>query len=148
MSEFVLDASVAAKWFLNDERHVKEATVYLALMLADDIGIHAPELLKYEFGSILTRAQRDDGRPIGHDASLRAHDTFSEFPIMYHNLTTEGLRQALELANRFGCSFQDSCYLWLAQDLRCRLLTDDLKFVEALPPETVRDFVQLLYERR
>ena len=37
MTEFVVDASVAAKWFLNDERHIEEATRYLAGMLADEI---------------------------------------------------------------------------------------------------------------
>jgi len=26
VTEFVVDASVAAKWFLNDERHIEEAT--------------------------------------------------------------------------------------------------------------------------
>jgi predicted nucleic acid-binding protein len=78
--EYVVDASVAAKWFLNDERHTEEATAYLEQMLADEIRPHAPAPLQYEFGNILTKAQRDNGRPIGHTESVKAFETFHEFP--------------------------------------------------------------------
>jgi predicted nucleic acid-binding protein len=144
VSEYVLDASVAAKWFLDDEAHVEEATDYLVLMLADDITFHAPVLLQYEFGNILTKAQRDDGRSLDYAESLNALETFQEYPIKYHALDRRALLETLRIANQQGCTFQDSCYLWLAQDLRCRFLTDDREFVRRLPEETVKEFVQLL----
>jgi predicted nucleic acid-binding protein len=144
VTEYVLDASVAAKWFLDDEAHVEEATDYLVLMLADDITFHAPVLLQYEFGNILTKAQRDDGRSLGYAESLRALETFQEYPIKYHALDKQALRETLRIANQRGCTFQDSCYLWLAQDLKCRFLTDDREFVRRLPEEIVNEFVQLL----
>lgn len=142
----MVDASVAAKWFLNDERHIEEATRYLAGMLSDEITLHAPVLLKYEFGSILVKAQRDDGRPVGRNESLNAFETFHELPITYHEFDKQALLESLMLANGQDCSFQDSCYLWLARNLKCRLLTDDVKFIQRLPVEVVQDSIQLLRE--
>ena len=44
--EYVVDASVAAKWFLDDETAIAEATDYLVRLLADEIILHAPTLLQ------------------------------------------------------------------------------------------------------
>jgi len=144
MSEYVLDASVAAKWFPDDEERVEEATEYLVWMLADDVRFHAPLLLQYEFGNILTKAQRDDGRSLDHTESLKALETFQEYPIKYHALDKRALLETLSIANRQSCTFQDSCYLWLAQDLKCRFLTDDRQFVRRLSEDLANEFIQLL----
>lgn len=143
---YVVDASVAAKWFLNDENAVQEATDYLVAFLADEIILHAPTLLLYEFGNVLTRAQRDDGRPIDHEQSLEALMVFHEYPVTYHELTKPAFVETLTLANQYKCSFQDSSYLWLARSLNCRLLTADTKFIENLPTALVRNHIQTLQQ--
>ena len=141
---YVVDASVAAKWFLNDEAAIQEATDYLVGLLATEMILHAPTLLLYEFGNILTRAQRDHGRPIDREQSLEALKIFHELPVIYHEQDKQAALEALTLANQYKCSFQDSSYLRLAKSLGCRLLTADSKFVEKLPPDIVRDHVQSL----
>ncbi len=108
--QYVVDASVASKWFLDDETAVQEATDFLVRLLADEIILHAPSLLRYEFGNILTRAQRDDGRPIDHEQSLEAPGIFHEYPITYHELGKQAFLETLAFANRSRCSFQDSSY--------------------------------------
>lgn len=142
--QYVVDASVAGKWFLNDETGIQAATDFLVQLLADEIILHAPELLRYEFGNILTRAQRDDGRPIDHQQSLEALDIFHEYPITYHDLSKQAFLETLSFANQSRCSFQDSSYLWLAISLNCRLLTADMKFVQNLPPDVVRNHIETL----
>lgn len=142
---YVLDASVAAKWFLSDETAAQEAADYLVSLLAAEIALHAPTLLLYEFGNILTRAQRQDGRPIDHEQSLVALKTFHEYPVVYHEHAKESALETLALANRYKCSFQDSSYLQLAKSLNCRLLTADTKFIAKLPLDMVRDHVRALF---
>jgi len=142
--QYVVDASVAAKWFLNDETAVQEATDYLVRFLGDEILLHAPILLRYEFGNILTRAQREDGRPIDHERSLEALEIFQDYPITYHDLGKQALLETLTLANQLRCSFQDSSYFWLARSLNCRLLTADTKFVQNIPPGILREHIQAL----
>ncbi len=142
--QYVVDASVAGKWFLNDEAGIQAATDFLVRLLADEVVLHAPSLLRYEFGNILTRAQRDDGRPIDHRQSLEALDIFHEYPIIYHELGKQAFLETLILANESRSSFQDASYLWLARSLNCRLLTADMKFVQNLPPDVVRDRIETL----
>ncbi|MBI4964956.1 MAG: type II toxin-antitoxin system VapC family toxin [Desulfomonile tiedjei] len=142
--QYVVDASVAAKWFLNDETSVQKATDYLVRLLADEILLHAPTLLRYEFGNILTRAQRQDGRPIDHERSLEALEIFHEYPITYHELGKQAFLETLTFANQLKCSFQDSSYLWLARSLNCRLLTADIRFVQNIPPDILRAHIQSL----
>jgi predicted nucleic acid-binding protein len=141
---YVVDASVAAKWFLDDEHLIQEATAYLVRPLSDEIEMHAPVLLRYEFGNILSKAQRDDGRPINDDRSLEALELFLEYPILYHDLASARMLIALRSANQYRSSFQDASYLSLAMFLGCRLLTADTKFVERLPPDIVQRHVQNL----
>jgi len=142
--QYVVDASVAGKWFLNDETGIQAATDFLVRLLADEIILHAPSLLRYEFGNILTRAQRDDGRPIGHRQSLEALDIFHEYPITYHELSKQAFLETLIFANQSRSSFQDATYLWLARSLNCRLLTTDMKFVQNLAPDIVKDHIETL----
>lgn len=142
IDQFVVDASVAGKWILNDERGVDEATGYLVRLLADEIRLHAPVLLSYEFGSLLTRATREDGRPIESRQSLDAMRIFLEFPITYHVLDRQAYLETLKLANDYRSSFQDASYFWLAKSLQCRLLTADVKFIRKLPRAMIDEHIE------
>jgi predicted nucleic acid-binding protein len=67
MAEFtVLDASVAAKWFLRDEQEtlIEEADELLLRLLAGDIELYAPRVIYYEVCQLLNRAcrQRDGNK--------------------------------------------------------------------------------------
>lgn len=142
IDRFVVDASGAGKWILDDECGVEEATGYLVRLLAHEIRLHAPVLLNYEFGSLLTRATREDGRPIERRQSLEAMKIFLELPIIYHTLESRSYLDILKLANDYRCSFQDASYFWLALSLQCRLLTADVKFIRKLPVEMVNDHIE------
>jgi predicted nucleic acid-binding protein len=55
---YVIDASVVAKWYLNDENLIDKAEDFLVRLLANEIILHAPEILRYELGHLLISAKR------------------------------------------------------------------------------------------
>src|SRR5690349_14871656 len=98
IDRFVLDASVAAKWFLNDEDFTDEAEVYLLRLLAGEIEFHAPRVLQYELGHLLAKAQRRLGRAIEVAVAQEAFRTFCSLPIHYHDMDRAALTDALDFA--------------------------------------------------
>ena len=131
---FVLDTSVVAKWYLNDEELIAEAEGLLVRLLAGEIEVHAPEIMRYEMGHMLTKAQRQQRRPLNRTESEQAYRFFCSLPITFHQLDDSQRQGVLAFANTFSRGFYDSCYSWLAGSLGCKWLTDDRRFGGALPP--------------
>ena len=129
----MIDDSVVAKWFLNDEELTDAAAKVLASFLSDEIELHAPIILQYELANALTKAQRHGARPIDAEICLEAYRTFSEYPIVFHHLDEADRLAALDFANRHRRSFFDSAYLGLAIKLGCRWLTAEQRFKSNLP---------------
>jgi predicted nucleic acid-binding protein len=141
---YVLDASVAAKWYLNDEEYTDEAEVYLLRLLAGEIELHAPRILQYEIGHLLAKAQRRLGRGIDATTAQEAYRTFCALPILYHDLDDAARMNALDFANRHHRGFYDSCYVSLALALGCSWLTSERRYGGQLPPGFPADVVQAL----
>lgn len=95
---YVLDASVAAKWFLNDEDVVDIAEMFLIRFLAKEIVFYAPHILEYELGHIITRAQRSGSQRIETDQAIEAYRTFSELPIVFCDLSVQDRQTILRSA--------------------------------------------------
>ena len=117
MSLYVVDASVAAKWFTDEE----DATP--ALMLLDERhALHAPDFFALEMDSVLCKWIRRGvvTEPEGDD--IRA--TLGRLPIQYHpfRLLQDS---AYAIANRTGLSLYDGLYVALAVLLKGRLVTAD-----------------------
>lgn len=56
----VVDASIAIKWFLNDEDHVAESLAILAAIGSGAIVASAPDHIRYEVANALRRAVRSN----------------------------------------------------------------------------------------
>jgi len=138
---YVVDASVAAKWFLNDEDHVDVAEEYLERLLADDIELHAPSILQYELGHSLIRAQRDGDRPLDANQSYESYQTFTKLPIVFHNLDGNTRLDVLRFAIRHYRGFYDSAYVCLAVNLDCKWLTSEKRYRRPLPSGFPMDHV-------
>lgn len=117
MSQYVVDASVAVKWF------VPESYAVASLRLLD--GTHdllAPDLFLPRFGNILWKKIRlreialTEGRDI-----LRGLRTI---PLDLHP-SDDLLEPAFEIANGINRTVYDSLYLALALLRGCRLVTAD-----------------------
>jgi predicted nucleic acid-binding protein len=132
-NEYVLDCSVAAKWFLDDEEYVDIAEKYLIKLLAEQIKLHAPILLWYELGHVLTTVQRKTRGRISTARSSEAYKRFSQLPIMFHDLNYEDHLKVLQFANQYHRGFYDSTYIILAMKLDCPCLTSEKRYGTQLP---------------
>lgn len=121
---YVVDASVALKWFV-PEIHAEHAL----RLLRKKFDLQAPELIQAEFGNILwkkCRAGEFDGTTAGEIL-----DSFRRSPLGLHPHGAF-LKLAWEVALKHRQTFYDSLYLALSMTERARLVTADRKFYDAL----------------
>jgi len=135
---FVLDASVAAKWFLRED-HFLLAGKLLDKFLAEEIEFHAPVILQYELGNLLTKAQRMVPGRITPEKAVEAYQSFFRLPIIFHEMNEESGAVVLEFANRFRRSFYDSAYICLSVRLGCQWLTSERSYRGQLPDGFPKD---------
>ena len=119
----VIDASVAAKWFLKDpsEADVDLADDILSAFLAGDIELHAPRILSYELCGLLAKACAPQGRRgarrLSKEKAIAAVQEFFGLPIQISEATMEEGVEALEMAVDYAKRHYDMIYLpLLAQD--------------------------------
>ena len=130
-----VDASVAIKWLLKEERSDRAIAFYNATTNANQ-PIVAPPLLPLEVTNILRQRMRaQDGISLTRATEHLA--AFLALPIEFHNPV--GLHhEALVLADALGLpATYDAHYLALAEHLGCELWTDDQRLMrqvaESLP---------------
>lgn len=131
MTSYVLDASVAAKWFLNgpEETLVEEASAILSGWVADRVQLIVPDIFWAEMASIFLKAVRLGRIPkaAGRQAlTALAEQKLRTFP------TVPLLESAYAIAESFGRSVYDSLYVALAVANNYVLLTADERLANAV----------------
>jgi predicted nucleic acid-binding protein len=124
LSRWVVDASVALKWFL-PEVHSDEAV----RLLRDDYLLFAPDLIWAEFGNVLWKKWRQ--REIEADVARRILEDFRRFPLEACSSDTL-LATAWTIAEELHRTMYDSLYLALAERKGYRLVTADHRFYNSL----------------
>jgi predicted nucleic acid-binding protein len=117
----VLDVSVAAKWFLRDEKDDAAGTL-LARVASE--GAYVPALFRWEIQSVLLGAERANRiDPDDVDAAL---DALRDLPILVES-TGERIFSGseLHLARHYDLTPYDAAYLALAAGRRLPLATFD-----------------------
>ena len=115
----VVDASVAAKWFL-PERDSEAALALRDEHVAGRIRLVAPALLPYETANALRyHPQVGSGFLADHIADLFA------LAIRFDPVSEVSLENAVAAAYRTGLTVHDASYLALAEHLDCPLVTAD-----------------------
>ena len=124
MSVFIVDASVAAKWFVEEE--YGEA----ALSILDESNqLHAPDFLLLEMDSIICKWTRRGVITPAEGSDLR--DALRSYPIQHHPFISF-LDPAFAIANQTGQSIYDCLYVALALLLKARMVTADRRLYEGL----------------
>jgi len=126
---YVIDASVAIKWFLKDEDYVDASLAVYDAYNDGRVRLLAPEHMVLEVANAIQSAVRsrrttaDDGdRAVSLLLSL-------DIPrVSGRELIVAGYR----LASRYDCAFYDALYLALADAVRCPLLHADRKLQTAV----------------
>src|SRR5918998_2835670 len=126
-----VDASVAVKWILAEERSDRADALYDATVDAYQ-PIIAPQLLPVEVTNILRQRMRAQSG-ISLVTATEFLDAFLALPIEFHN--PAGLHhQALVLADALDLpTTYDAHYLALDERLGCELWTDDQRLIRQGP---------------
>ena len=128
MSAFVLDASVAADWLLEDEADPIAAT---ALGLLKREGAIVPDLWHFEMRNTLLVAERR-GRLASDEVEERV-DAIKTLPVSTDE--EPNLDAAFALAREYGLSFYDAIYLELATRREVEIATLDAALVRTAVAE-------------
>lgn len=128
MSVYVVDASVAMKWFVPEPYSESAVT-----LLNAEHDLHAPDFLFVETGNILwKKVVRGElspqvARKIAAALGVVMLEVHPSRPL---------LDTALDLAVSVSRTVYDSLYLALALALDCQFVTGDERFFNALAPTT------------
>ncbi len=131
MNTFVVDASVAAKWFLPsvNETLVDEAVQLLTDYAEDKVRFIVPDIFWAEFGNILWKAVRQ-GRWL-RNAAESAISSLREQRLPT-TPSKDLLTEALNIALTFDRTVYDSLYVALAWTRGSELITADERLANAL----------------
>ncbi len=118
---FVVDVSIAAKWFLADERNSAADSL---LDRVFEEGAYVPALFRWEMQSVLLGAERADR--IDSDDVDAALDSLRDLPIVFE---PSGERffsgNEVRLARHYDLTPYDAAYLCLAASRNIALATAD-----------------------
>ena len=131
MTRYVLDASVAAKWFLPASREAlaSEARELLRAFTSGQVGLAAPDLFWPELGNVLWKAAR-----LQRISQTTAEESIEAIGQL--GLATAPskplLRDAFAIAVAFERSVYDAVYVALAIATATSLVTADERLANAL----------------
>lgn len=124
----VVDASVAVKWFVEEERRDLARDV-----LRDEFELAAPDLLLTEVANALRKKVRQ-----GHVTMEQARAALADLPGLFDRLVgpRDTLEQSFEVACQINHPVADCVYIACARSMEATLLTDDETLYEkARTPE-------------
>ncbi len=126
----MIDASVAAKWYLRDEDLVDQADWFRAQYQAHSILASAPYLSRYEVGRSLTLASR-----LGRLNPSDARQELANYCALGLHMTSDPdwlIQSAAQISLTRRVGYYDSVYLALADSLGIQFVTADNKLINAL----------------
>ena len=122
MNRIVIDASVALKWYLDDENLGTKALNILTQYLSNEIDLLAPSLLEYEVMNGLKIAQKR-GR-INKKSLQSGIEGFFNLEITLFNVSHFPAK-ALDILSFFDISSYDASYLALSENEKIPFVTAD-----------------------
>ena len=126
MEQFILDASVGAKWFFKEDCQ-KEAATFLERHKEGAIQIIVPERFYLEFASVCWKRARK--KLIKFKEAVKIFDDMVKLPLSRYP-DIELVDVTLENAMIFGISVYDALYISLAEVYVAPLVTADKALYE------------------
>jgi predicted nucleic acid-binding protein len=138
MNRFVLDTSVAASWFFEDETGEYTATVLESLT---DWEAVTPSLWPLEVANVLLVAERR--KRCSEAEAVRFIELLESLPIIKDDDTAcRALNRTYQLSREYGLTSYDAAYLELAMRLGVPLATMDRQLAGAATKAGVAIFLQ------
>ena len=133
MSALVVDASVAAKWFLDEEHCMLAREV-----LEPGRRLHVPDYFLLEMDSVFCKRTRSCDMTPGEALDARA--LLRQLPLALHPFAALQ-DSAFEIANRTRQTSYDCLYVALAIQLGARVVTADRRLCNGLAVTPYTEFV-------
>jgi predicted nucleic acid-binding protein len=134
----VIDASVLAKLYLRDEEYVEVADRLIDDFVAGAIELAAPQVILYEVPSTIRAAVLR--RRLDADEAEKSVRSFLDLglPLVGDEETLPAfVEAAYRMSRDSGCNLYDACYLTVARELGCGLITADTKLIRAISASTI-----------
>ncbi|MBI2864013.1 MAG: type II toxin-antitoxin system VapC family toxin [Chloroflexi bacterium] len=130
---FVIDASVAIKWYLSDEQHIETARQVRLDFEQGLVRLFAPAQLHHEVASAVLKATRNTGRP-KRLSPAEGQQIVEDFLGWDVELIDHGILipSAYRIAGRYGCSYYDGLFLATAEMTNSPFVFADGKLRRAL----------------
>lgn len=119
--QYVVDASVAIKWFADEEKS-EIARSLLRNAELETIRIFAPDILLYEIGNALGK-----GKHFGRQDIIDALDVLLDSSVEVRNLDRLLIAQIASFMERYSLTFYDASYAALAHTLSIPLISENPK---------------------
>ena len=131
MKALVLDASVAAKWFLPSENEplTLEAKQLLVAHTRDEIAFVVPDFFWAEMGNVLWKAVRTKRISVAQMWARLAD--VRKLPVLTC-ASSDLIEDAMRIALRFNRSIYDSLYVALAVESATEMVTADERLANSL----------------
>lgn len=136
MSQFVVDASVAIKWFVPEV-----GSDAAAALLQPGNQLIAPDLLFPEVGNVVWKKTR--ARDITLEQGIEIARALYAMPIEIH-ATKSLLEAAIRLASASGCSVYDATYVALAISQHSKLKTADQRLLGKFASTAIEQHIELI----
>ncbi len=133
MSTYVVDASVAVKWFLSES-----GSEVALLLLEPSRTLIAPDYIWLELSSVV--CQRIQRKQIPPEEGLEIFPALQRFAIQLFP-SADLLNPATHMAIETSTSFYDCLYLSLAVSQGARLVTADRRFYQAIAPTHLANYL-------
>jgi predicted nucleic acid-binding protein len=124
VSVWVVDTSVAFKWSRQEgeEEYISQALAVLNDHLAGRLELHAPDLLIYELGNILSVK-----KALASEQSAAILRNILLLGLTVHPIDVSLAEEAFNIALQYRITFYDASFLALSRLLGCPLVTADDK---------------------
>lgn len=140
MTRFVLDTSVAASWFFEDEGGEYAAVVLESLANSEAV---VPTLWPLEVANVLIVAERR--RRCSEAEAVRFIELLNNLPITIDEYTAHrAMHTTYQLAREYGLTAYDASYLELAMRIGAPLATMDRQLADAAQKAGVSIHRQIL----
>ncbi len=129
----VIDASVAVKWFLNEENSDKARNLK-NLFLNEELKLMAPSLIFLEISNALRYGKQDENELV------RVNKNVFGLNLKITNLYEDLLSKAIKNSAKYDITIYDALYVALAQTHKTELITADRKLVKIPNVISLKDF--------
>ena len=125
---YVVDASVIAKWVLPIETYQENALKLKRDQASGVVNLFAPTILLLEVTNALWKAVKL--KRLSEEDSQEALKALGDTKIALYELDWPQASDVLDIAGKLDAAISDAVYVFLSDKLRVQLLTSDTKLYE------------------